>query len=494
MRRMSFSAERSLTLLTAPAAALLAGLLSVALPDNIRLWDALNRSLPSPADSRVVVVGIDEASLRDYGRIGAWPRALYGQALSTLEQAGAAAIGINVLLGDPAVGDSQLADALSRPNVVLATGPGEPTTLPNSAWKSPTGISALNISPDGVVRFFQTAYPGGPGAAGPLSPSFARQLAVAAGRSVPLDTAPRIVRHTAPDPSRLPILSFRDVVNGNVRYGDLQGKVVVLGLSANGLGAPAVRDITGQSVPALEMQARAVSSLLGPPFTRPRWEVLLGLGVAAAVGAVLARGLWGFAIATLLLLLAGPLWMMNVLLPGVTLSLCAIVGTALVMLERWWNLRNLSMRDPLTGFGNRLAFTRAVEQRWRERGNRPLGLLLVDLSGFRKVNEQYGHAAGDDLLRELSAHILKYRRRGDLIFRWGPDEFAVLLDNAGPQDLATMTQGLQESLDELSYRDLPLRASVGAARTGPEIQAPGELVEAASRSRYRVKYQRQQRE
>ena len=183
-----------------------------------------------------------------------------------------------------------------------------------------------------------------------------------------------------------------------------------------------------------------------------------------------------------------------ILLHGFALSLCAILGTGLVMLERWWNLRNMSMRDPLTGFGNRLAFTRAVEQRWQGRTERPLGLLLVDLSGFRKVNEQYGHAAGDDLLRELSARILKYRRRGDLIFRWGPDEFAVLLDNAGPQDLATITQGLQESLDELNYRDLPLRASVGAARTGPEIQAPGELVEAASRSRYRVKYQRQQRE
>ncbi|PNY81033.1 sensor domain-containing diguanylate cyclase [Deinococcus koreensis] len=494
---MRFSPERSLALLTAPVAALLAGALTLALPDNTRLWDALNRSLPGPADSRVVVVGIDEASLRDYGRIGTWPRALYGQALNTLDQAGASAIGINVLLSDPAVGDSQLADAFSRPNVVLATGPGEPTTLPNPTWKSPAGVSALNISPDGVVRSFQTAYPTGDGAgaaANSLAPSFARQLAVAAGRNVPLDTTPRLLRSTSPDPRRLPVLSFRDVVNGNVRYGDLQGKVVVLGLTANGLGAPAVRDISGESVPAVEMQARAVSSLLSPPFTHLRWELLLLLGVAAAVGAVLARGLWGFAIATLMLALAVPLWMMNLLLPGVTLSLCAILGTALVMLERWWNLRNLSMRDPLTGFGNRLAFTRAVEHRWQGRGERPLGLLLVDLSGFRKVNDQYGHAAGDELLRELSGRILKHKRRGDLIFRWGPDEFAVLLDNTGPQELASITQGVQESLDALNYRDLPLRVSVGAARTGPEIQTPGELVEAASRSRYRVKYQRQGRD
>ena len=183
----------------------------------------------------------------------------------------------------------------------------------------------------------------------------------------------------------------------------------------------------------------------------------------------------------------------NVLLPGVTLSLCAIVGTVMVMLERAWNLRHLTTRDPLTGFGNRVAFTRAVEQRWQSRAERPLGLVLVDLSGFRKVNDAYGHAAGDDLLRDLSERIGQYRRRGDLLFRWGPDEFAVLLDNAGPQELAGITQRIQESLDTLTFRDVPLRASVGAARTGPEIRSPTELVEAASRSRYRVKYQRLQR-
>lgn len=489
---MRSSPERSLAAYTAPVAAVLAVALTLLLPDNTRLWDALNRAMPGPPDSRVVVVGIDAASLRDYGRIGAWPRDLYAQALSTLNDAGVSAIGVNVLLSDPAVGDTRLQQTFSQPNVVLATAPDEPPGAARPGWTSPTGVSALNIGADGVVRAFQTAYaPADDPAA--LTPSFARQLAVAAGRSVPLDVTPRILRYRRTDPDRLPVLSFRDVVNGNVRYGDLQGRVVVLGLTADGMGGPVVRDTTGQVVSPVQLQARAVSSLLDIPFTRLHWGVLAALGALAAVTAVLARGLWGFGLAMLMLGLAAPLWLQNILLPGVTLSLCAIVGTVMVMLERAWNLRNLTTRDPLTGFGNRVAFTRAVEQRWQSRAERPLGLVLVDLSGFRKVNDAYGHAAGDDLLRDLSERIGQYRRRGDLLFRWGPDEFAVLLDNAGPQELAGITQRIQESLDTLTFRDVPLRASVGAARTGPEIRSPTELVEAASRSRYRVKYQRLQR-
>ncbi len=487
---MSRSAERSLALFTAPVAALLAALLTLLMPANPRLNDALNRALPAPTDRRVVLVGIDDATLRDYGRVGSWPRDLYGQALATLEQAGATAVGIDVLLTDPTQNDAQLREAFSRSNVVLATAPGESTLLASPAWRSPTGISALNVSPDGVVRSFQTAYPD---SAGRLQPSFARQLAVAAGRSVELSTQPHVLRYAAPDPDRLPVIPFRDVVSGNVRYGDIQGKIVLIGLTASGTGAGAVRDVTGQTVPGTELQVRAVSSLLSPPFTTlPTWLTVL-LSVAIAVTAVLARGLWGFALAMLALLAAAPLWLLSVLLPGVTLSLAAIIGTALVAAERWWNLRTLALRDPLTGFGNRVAFTRALEQRWATRQARPLGLLLVDLSGFRKVNEVYGAHAGDELLRDLSGRIMQHKRRSDLIFRWGPDEFAVLLDQASAQDVAQVAQRVQESLDRISYRDLPLRASVGAARTGDDVQTPVDLVEAASRSRYRVKYQREQR-
>ncbi|ANE43330.1 CHASE2 domain-containing protein [Deinococcus puniceus] len=497
---MLLSPESSLARYTVPAAAVLAAALALLLPDNVRLQDALNRALPSPADTRVVVVGIDDASLRDYGRLDSWPRELYGQALNTLDEAGARAIGIDVILSDPAQNDQRLADAFSRPNVVLATAPGEDSPA-NPDWRSPTGVSALNIASDGLVRSFQAAYRENDTASAQskLVPSLARQVAVIAGRDVPLDTTPRVLRYSRPDLERLPVLSFRDVVNGNVRYSDLQGRVVLIGLTATGLGngglgGQTLRDVTGEVVSGALLQARAVSSLLSAPFQPiPVWLTVL-LCVLAASAAVLARGLWGFGIAMLALSLAVPLWLANIVLPGVTISLAAILGTALVALERWWNLRNLGTLDPLTGFGNRLAFTRAVEHRWAARTERPLGLLLVDLSGFRKVNDTYGRNAGDELLRDLAARIQTHKRRGDVIFRWGADEFAILLDNTDDLDLAVITERVQRSLDTIQYRDIPLRASVGAATTTPDIRTPIELIEAASRSRYRMKYQRDQRE
>ncbi|MFB9993974.1 CHASE2 domain-containing protein [Deinococcus oregonensis] len=497
---MLLSPERSLARYTVPAAAVLAVALALLVPDNVRLQDALNRALPSPADARVVVVGIDDASLRDYGRLDSWPRELYGQALNTLDEAGARAIGIDVILSDPARNDQRLADAFSRPNVVLATAPGEDSAA-HPDWRSPTGVSALNIGSDGVVRSFQAAYRENDTASAQskLVPSLARQVAVIAGRDVPLETTPRVLRYSRPDLERLPVISFRDVVNGNVRYSDLQGRVVLIGLTAtglgsNGLGGQTLRDVTGENLSGALLQARAVSSLLSPPFQNvPLWLTAL-LCVLAASAAVLARGLWGFGIALLALSLALPLWLANIILPGVTISLAAILGTALVALERWWNLRNIGTLDPLTGLGNRLAFTRAIEHRWAARTERPLGLLLVDLSGFRKVNDTYGRSAGDELLRDLATRIQTHKRRGDVVFRWGADEFAVLLDNTDDMDLAVITERVQRTLDTIAYRDIPLRASVGAATTTPDIRTPVELIEAASRSRYRMKYQREQRE
>ena len=486
---MRSSPERPLTRLMLPAAAVLALGLALLLPDNGRLWDTLNRAIIAPPDPRVVVVGIDDASLRDYGPLSGWPRDLHAQALRTLDEAGVQTVGLDLPLSEleGAELDGEVTTVFARPNVVLATGPGETLAVPRAR----TGVDTLNTDPDGTVRRFQTAYLGPRGV---LQPSFARQLAVSAGQPVPLGTEPRLLRHRRSNPAHLAVIPFRDVVNGNVRFGDLQGRVVLIGLTAEGRPGITRRDVTGEMTPAVLLHSQAVSTLLGAPLLRlPLWLTAL-LCVAAAVLAVLARGLWGFVIALGALALAVPLWLVNVLFPGMTVSLAAILGTVLVALERWWTLRNLGTRDPLTGFGNRLAFTRAIEDRWPGRAGRPIGLLLVDLSGFRRVNETYGRAAGDEVLRQLAARLQTHKRRGDMVFRWGPDEFAVLLDNARPAELTRLGEGVQQNLEGLTYRDLPLRTSVGAAATGPETRTPTDLVEAASRSRYRMKYQREQGE
>ncbi len=245
-------------------------------------------------------------------------------------------------------------------------------------------------------------------------------------------------------------------------------------------------------VPGVILQARAVSSLLSPPF-RPVSLWLSGLACAAlAALAVWLGGLWGFGLALVALALSAALYLSHWLFPGTTASLSAIIGTVFVAVERFWTLRSLGTRDPLTGLGNRLAFTRAVENRWSSRAARPLGLLLLDMGGFRRVNEVYGRQAGDEVLREVSARVRAGRTRRELVFRWGADEFALLVEPVGEGEVARLAEQLSQALSAVSYKDLPLKFSIGQAVSTAQMTQPSDLVEQASRDRYRMKYRLEQ--
>lgn len=88
----------------------------------------------------------------------------------------------------------------------------------------------------------------------------------------------------------------------------------------------------------------------------------------------------------------------------------------------------LARRDPLTGVGNRLAWDEALGQaQARVEAGLPVTVLTLDVDGLKAVNDAYGHAAGDDLLRRCAAALLNGVRQGDVVARLGGDEFAVLL-------------------------------------------------------------------
>ena len=486
------------------AATGLALLLSLLTPLNQTLWDALNLALPASPDPRVVVVGIDDKTLRDYGRLDTWDRSLYARVLKTLDNAGARAVALDIPFQSRASGDEALGPLLSRKNVILASIPGDPQGLglgPRTRHGAVTGLSALNIDPDGVVRHFQRSYrlPDGQ-----LIASLSEQLARAAGTStqpsatqpsatplpiLPPSTTPQTIRYVQPDRGSLPVLSFRDLVGGTVRYAQLHDKLVIIGLTAVSSQGPSYLDVSRVPVSGVILQARTVSSLLSEPFVRfgPWWTLLLG--VLAAVSAVLLRGFWGFVIAALAVGLSLPLWLADVQFPGATVSLCAMTGLLLLAAERWWQLHHLGTVDPLTGLGNRLAFTRAVEHRWAGRNERPIGLLLIDLAGFRNVNDRLGMQAGDALLQHLATTLKGNKRRADVVFRWGSDEFMLLVDGSDFQELARFAARMQAALAEIGGPDGSVRASTGHSMTGPDVHTPTELIERASRMRYRNKYQ-----
>ncbi|MDQ4041604.1 MAG: GGDEF domain-containing protein [Actinomycetota bacterium] len=118
-----------------------------------------------------------------------------------------------------------------------------------------------------------------------------------------------------------------------------------------------------------------------------------------------------------------------------TLSAAAIAFTAQVrvarmdLVEEEHEASTLARRDPLTGLGNRRAFDETLERvvSGARSIDRPLTLVIADIEDFKRVNDVHGHLAGDRCLREVAAAIARSVRPSDDVFRWGGDEFAVLL-------------------------------------------------------------------
>ncbi len=89
-----------------------------------------------------------------------------------------------------------------------------------------------------------------------------------------------------------------------------------------------------------------------------------------------------------------------------------------------------ALQDPLTGLPNRRALDDRLEALAATANNHPLALALVDLDGFKEVNDQFSHAEGDDVLRVVASTVRDALRGGDMVARYGGDEFVVLLPGA----------------------------------------------------------------
>ena len=186
----------------------------------------------------------------------------------------------------------------------------------------------------------------------------------------------------------------------------------------------------------------------------------------------------------------------DAVLVGPWLHLVVAVLTGLLARDRRRQLRRLSesralldhlpRHDPLTGLGNRnllheLATTGA-------RRGRTVSVLVLDLDGFKLVNDAFGHAAGDDLLREVSRRLGQHAREGDVVARRGGDEFVSVLHDADAARAESVGERLRHALGApvpLDGATAHVDASIGAA-TGDGGNLD-ELLRAADADMYRVK-------
>lgn len=113
-----------------------------------------------------------------------------------------------------------------------------------------------------------------------------------------------------------------------------------------------------------------------------------------------------------------------------------------------------ALRDPLTGVNNRAAMDIMVnrEIELARRHGTPLSMIALDIDRFKKVNDNYGHVAGDSILKAVAETMTRCIRSSDILFRYGGEEFAVVLSNTGPQGAMLLAERIREAIAKRHYQ------------------------------------------
>lgn len=151
--------------------------------------------------------------------------------------------------------------------------------------------------------------------------------------------------------------------------------------------------------------------------------------------------------------------------------------------------------DPLTGLANRRGFADVGLPLWAlaRRNGRPLSVLMIDLDNFKTVNDRHGHALGDELLRQLARRLEANARQGDLLARWGGEEFVVLTPDTDLAGAHTVAENLRNAARRVSVpadgERVSVTLSIGNASITEHTASLNALIDEADQQLYRAKEQ-----
>ncbi len=128
-----------------------------------------------------------------------------------------------------------------------------------------------------------------------------------------------------------------------------------------------------------------------------------------------------------------------------------------------------AFRDPLTGAGNRIALDKTLEREVElaKRHNQPLSVLMLDIDHFKNVNDTYGHAMGDEVLKQVVTSISSCIRQTDMCFRYGGEEFLIMLASADTEGAHRIAERIRSSIEAAVFThekgSLSITSSIGSA-------------------------------
>ena len=178
--------------------------------------------------------------------------------------------------------------------------------------------------------------------------------------------------------------------------------------------------------------------------------------------------------------------MLNATLPGLAVALNNSLNHE--------DLQRVAALDPLTGvYNRRFGLQRLTEEFGRSiRSGDPLGVLMLDLDHFKAVNDTYGHLVGDRVLQTVVRAARQVLREGDVLLRYGGEEFVIVLPGAGRDDLVQMAERVRRAVAEAEITEagqrIPVTVSIGGSGL-PDKNAtnPQDLIVVADAAMYTSK-------
>lgn len=153
-------------------------------------------------------------------------------------------------------------------------------------------------------------------------------------------------------------------------------------------------------------------------------------------------------------------------------------------------LRTQSLRDPLTGLYNRRYMEDALERyvSLAGRSGAATSVLMIDLDNFKRLNDEYGHAKGDAVLRDVAGQFVGALRPSDVVARYGGEELMVILPDCGLEDAAAKAETLRLRVESLSeVHGVPISASFGVASIPETSASAADLLPLADAALYEAK-------